>query len=178
MAIQFAISLALLSGSILITQQLKYISKKDLGFDHENILVINHASDLKNQIKSFRDELQDLSGVVNASISMDMPGRGSWEDFFMREGSDIKLAISQLKIDPFFFPTMKLRTVAGRSFEKHRTADVYNAIINETTAKLWDGPRMRPLESNLFTMKWNQTRPLLVLWTTFIFSPFTRIFVL
>ncbi|NND32712.1 MAG: hypothetical protein HKN76_08990, partial [Saprospiraceae bacterium] len=136
-AVQFAISLTLLSGSFLVAKQLKFLTKKDLGFDRDNILIVNHAGDLGDQIKSFRDEIRALPYVVNASITMDMPGRGSWEDIFMREGSDIKLAISQLKIDPYFFPTMQLKTIAGRAFSEDRTTDIHHAIINETTARLW-----------------------------------------
>ena len=134
---QFAISLALLSGSLFITKQLKYLSQKNLGFDRENVLVINHAEKLNSQLTSFRDELAKGPSIVQAAVTMDMPGRGSWEDLFKREGSTTKLAISQVKIDPHFFPTMDLQLAAGRAFELDRTIDHHHVVINETTARLF-----------------------------------------
>jgi len=135
---QFTISIALMAGTVLIYQQLEYIENKNLGFEHENVLVINHAEKLGNQIKSFRDEALELPEVRYASLAMDMPGRGAWEDFYTREGSNTRLSISQNKIDEYFFPAMNFSLVAGRTFEKGRGADKDGLIINETTARLFD----------------------------------------
>ena len=76
--LQFTIAIALMSGTVLIYQQLTYLNKKDLGFNEENILVINHAEKLGSQLKSFRDEIVALPGVSQASLSMDVPARGRW----------------------------------------------------------------------------------------------------
>lgn len=135
---QFTISIALMAGTVLIHQQLNFVENKSLGFDHENILVINNAEKLGNQIKSFRDEALELPEVRYASLAMDMPGRGAWEDFYTREGSNTRLSISQNKIDEYFFPAMNFSLVAGRTFEKGRGADKDGLIINETTARLFD----------------------------------------
>ena len=79
---QFTISIALMSGTVLIFQQLNYLNRKNLGFNEENIIVVNHAEKLGEQLKSFKGEVQKLPGVTLASIAMDMPGRGMWEDIF------------------------------------------------------------------------------------------------
>ncbi|MEZ5041755.1 MAG: ABC transporter permease [Saprospiraceae bacterium] len=134
---QFTISIALMAGTLLIHQQLQFLNKKDLGFNEENIIVINHAEKLGNKLPSFRNEIKDIPGVVNASLAMDMPGRGTFEDIFSREGSDLKLPISQNKIDEYYFETMGLSLSAGRAFEKNRPSDKNGLIINETTAKLF-----------------------------------------
>lgn len=135
---QFAISIALMAGTMLIYQQIQFLNKKNLGFNEENILVINHAEKLGAQLTSFRNEIQQFTGVRNATLAMDMPGRGRWEDIYEREGSNIKLPISQIKIDENFFPTMGLSLAAGRAFGKGRPADRNGLIINETTARLFE----------------------------------------
>jgi len=135
--VQFTISIALMAGTFLIYQQLNFLNDKDLGFNEENILVINNAEKLGDQITSFRDEVANLPNVVGASMAMDMPGRGMYEDIYMREGSDIKLPISQNKIDDRYFSMMGFSLVAGREFDKTRPADKDGLIINETTAKLF-----------------------------------------
>ncbi|MBK8507018.1 MAG: ABC transporter permease [Saprospiraceae bacterium] len=135
---QFAISLALLSGGLLITRQLTYLTHKDLGFDRENVLILNNAEQLNDQLASFRSEVANMPGVLHASVAMDIPGSMNYEDIFMSEGSDIKLAISQIKIDPYFFPTLNLKLRSGRQFQIDNQGDVNHVIINETTARLFD----------------------------------------
>jgi len=127
-----------MAGTLLVFQQLQFLSNKNLGFDKENILVINDAEQLGDQIETFRNELFAFPNISNAAVAMDMPGRGSWEDIYMREGSDIKLPISQIKIDEHFFPTMGFELKRGRAFDAQRSSDRDGLIINETTAHLFD----------------------------------------
>ena len=134
---QFTISIALLAGTVLIYQQLKYMNQKNLGFEQEQILVLNNLEKLTTKVNSFKEEVKKLPEVDRAAISMEMPGRGTWEDIFGREGSDIKLPINQIKIDEDFFSTMGLSLVEGRAFEEGRPADVHSVIINETTKELF-----------------------------------------
>lgn len=133
--VQFTIAIALLSSTVIIQQQLEFLNKKNLGFDRENILVVNHAEKLGEHIKTFRDEITNQETITSASISMDMPGRGTYEDMFSAYGSDKQLAISQLKIDPSFFQTMKLRMSSGRIFEEGRPADFNTVVLNESAVR-------------------------------------------
>jgi hypothetical protein len=75
--------------------------------------------------------------VSEAALAMDMPGRGTWEDFYTTEGTNTRLSISQNKIDEFYFPAMGFSLVAGRTFEEGRGEDQSGLIINETTARLF-----------------------------------------
>lgn len=134
---QFTISIALMAGTVLIYQQLKYVENKNLGFDHENVLVINNAERLGDQIETFRDVVQQTTGVQQAAIAMDMPGRGTYEDFYTTEGSNTRLSISQNKVDEYYLPAMDFSIVAGRAFERGRGEDLEGLIINETTARLF-----------------------------------------
>ena len=38
--IQFTISIVIIIGSIIVYRQLNYVTKKDIGFDKENLIVI------------------------------------------------------------------------------------------------------------------------------------------
>lgn len=136
-SVQFTISLALLSGGLLVTKQLKYLGEKDLGFERENILVVRNAEILGDQIYSFRNQVANDAKIVDASVSMSVPGEMSFEDLFQREGSNTKLAISQVKVDPFFSATMNLKMAAGRFFLKDNEGDKNHAVINETGARLF-----------------------------------------
>ena len=136
--VQFSISIGLIICTFIVYQQLNYFSQKNLGFDQENIVVINNAEKLGGQLESFRNELAGRQGVINASIAMEMIGRGTYEDVFSNESGDIRLPIAQLKIDDHFFSTMGLELVAGRSFSEDRPSDAQAVIINETAMKLFN----------------------------------------
>ncbi|MBL0745272.1 ABC transporter permease [Chryseolinea lacunae] len=133
--LQFTISITLMVATLVVFDQLDYFQSTSLGYEHDNILILNNAEKLGDQLKSFRDEVSGYPGVQEASASMDM--RTSYEDIFMREGDNLKLPITQMKIDEHFFATTKLQLAAGRTFEENRPSDVNAVIINETTAKLY-----------------------------------------
>jgi putative ABC transport system permease protein len=136
--VQFVISITLIAGTLVVYQQLSFMRQKNLGFDKENILVINNVEKLGDQLESFRNEVAGYPGVARAAVTMDVPGRGMYEDIFTREGSDAKLPISQIKIDDHFFKLMNFELVKGRSFEEDRPSDHNAVIINETTARLFN----------------------------------------
>jgi putative ABC transport system permease protein len=120
--------------TLVVFQQLQFFQSKSVGFDRENLLVIDYADKLGNQLESFREEVSRIPGVINASLSMDI--RGRLEDLYVPEGSDRKLSISHYKIDEHFFETTKISLVEGRAFDKNRPADKNAIIITETTCKL------------------------------------------
>jgi putative ABC transport system permease protein len=130
---QFTISIALMAGTLIIFSQLEFFRNQDLGLSTDNVLIIDHAEKLGTQLESFREELRQVPGVEDASISMDF--RGGYEDIFTRESDDRKVTLDQCKIDEQFFNTMKLSLVAGRSFDASSPSDRNAAIINENAAR-------------------------------------------
>ncbi|MEQ9412505.1 MAG: FtsX-like permease family protein, partial [Cyclobacteriaceae bacterium] len=135
--VQFVVSIVFIIATIVVQQQLALFQSANLGFNKENILVINNADKLTDHVKSFRDEIGTLPGVINASVGMTVPGSGSYEDIFMREGADIQLSISQSKIDEHYFETMGLSLVAGRTFDINNPGDRTKVIPNETAVRLF-----------------------------------------
>lgn len=131
---QFTISIVLMVATLIVFQQLRFYQNKDIGFDKENLLIINHADKLRNHLESFREEISHIPGVINASLSSDI--RDAFEDMFMREGDGSKLSISVYKADEHFFETTKMTLISGRSFEKERPADKNAVVLTETACKL------------------------------------------
>ncbi|HSP87496.1 MAG TPA: ABC transporter permease, partial [Ignavibacteriaceae bacterium] len=71
--VQFAVSITLFIGTILVYNQLQYISNKNLGFNKDQIIVVKKTDDIAIQrpgvIKSFINDLKTLPGVIDASNS-------------------------------------------------------------------------------------------------------------
>lgn len=133
---QFTISIALMAATLIVFKQLEFFQSQSVGFEKENLIVINNAEKLGKQLESFRDEISGYPGVTTATLSMDI--RGGFEDIYMREGDQKKLSISAYKVDEHFFETTKLTLASGRTFDANRPSDVDAVIINETTCKFFE----------------------------------------
>lgn len=133
--LQFVITLVFISATLLVDRQLSFFKEKDLGFDSENILVIDHAEKLGAHLESFADAVRGESKVVSAAIGMDIPGRGAFEDIFQREGSETKYPISLMKMDEHFLKTLKIQLVAGRDYDELISGNS-GVIINETCSRV------------------------------------------
>jgi putative ABC transport system permease protein len=136
--VQFAISITLLIGTVLVMQQMNFIRSTNLGFDKTNTLLINYAERLGTHIESFRNEVSTLPGVTSASIAMDAPRGGTYQDIYSAQGTTIKLPVNAVKIDDHYFKAMGFQLITGRAFDaEHNAADKHAYMINETAAKLF-----------------------------------------
>jgi putative ABC transport system permease protein len=133
---QFTISIALLAVTIVVFTQLNFMRDADLGFNRENVLIVQGMDRLGTQIESFRNEVAGFPGVKSATAAMCAPTGQSLEDVFEREGTDYKVSIAIVKIDEHYFDAMDLQITAGRRFDVNRPSDTEGVILNETTVRL------------------------------------------
>lgn len=137
---QFAISIFLIVGSLVIYSQLDYIHNKDIGYNRDHILIIKNTGALGNEAKIFKDEVLKLSGVQNATITGYLP-TASWRNdspLFPTSAADTKNAISTQiwSIDENYIPTLGMTMVKGRNFSKDFPTDSSAIVVNEAFAKL------------------------------------------
>lgn len=130
---QFTISIALMASTLIVFQQLSYFQSRDVGINKDNLIVVNYADKLGEQIESFRNEVATYAGVDNAAVSMDI--RGGFEDIYTREGDDRKVSISSYKADEHFLNTTGIELLAGRGFDANRPSDQNAVVITETTSR-------------------------------------------
>ena len=74
-------------GTFVIYNQLKYIQNKNLGFDKEQVIVINKTDDIGKQMKSFKEELSNNSLVTSVSNSNGIPGDQKGDSAYRIDGS-------------------------------------------------------------------------------------------
>ncbi|UCB53385.1 MAG: ABC transporter permease [Candidatus Zixiibacteriota bacterium] len=143
---QFVISIALIIGTITIYQQIAFMKDKELGFDKEQVLVTPDVGDVTQQsIRSIKEELSGLAGVVHVAASNTVPGRGAMMTNFVPEGfsEDESQLMRIVTFDHDFVATLGLELVAGRNFSSDLATDVEeSAIINEMAAREfgWEDP--------------------------------------
>ncbi|MDN5205298.1 ABC transporter permease [Fulvivirgaceae bacterium BMA10] len=157
---QFAITLILVIGAIVIHKQLQYIQIKRLGFDKENVLLTNKRIALKgDKLSSFMNEVKQLNEVENLAVGpmpgMTMTGPVTPEGLGENEGL-VTASISY--VDFNFMTTLGIEVKQGRAFSEMLPGDSINSIIiNESAVKEfgWSdnpiGKRVSKREYNFYT---------------------------
>jgi len=133
---QFAVSILLIIGTIIMYRQIKYMLNKDVGFNKEQLIVINRAGALGTKVKSFKDAVKEIPGVINIASSAGVPGRNYSNDGYMIEGrKDETFLIQTNLIDYDYLDTYGMTLVSGRTFNESFTTDRQACLINETAVK-------------------------------------------
>ena len=135
---QFAISIALIIGTLVVYSQLDFMRSHELGFAKEQTVVIRPGSgNPRNALKTL---LQNLQGIKSVAASSAVPGGDNSQAHSKLENSRGEMQIATLdvyRVDFDFIPQYGLKVVAGRPFSKEFTSDSTKAlVINEATAKL------------------------------------------
>lgn len=143
--LQFAISLFLIAVTIVIFSQLRFIQKKNPGFDPSQVIfsyspmTMNQRPDFNEKLLTFRNKVKDIPGVLNFCTSSSIPGR----DFLLHsenvsragEDPDRKNYYQILNIDYGYLETLGLTLVAGRNFIKDEKFPGEEVIINQQAAE-------------------------------------------
>ncbi|RDB05351.1 ABC transporter permease [Runella aurantiaca] len=138
---QFVTSMVLVIGTIIVYQQLNYIQTKKLGFDKDQVLIINGTGALATNAEVFKNEIAQIAGVKSASFAGFLPVAGSSrnDNTFSKEAvMDMKNGFNMQvwRVDYEYVPTLGMEIIKGRNFSKSFGSDSSAVIINETTAKL------------------------------------------
>jgi putative ABC transport system permease protein len=133
---QFALSIVLISMTLLVITQMRFVQNRDLGFDEKNVVVIERAFALDARGDAFKQELLTIPGVLQASGSSTVIQGGFYFGAFYKSEKDteVKTIPYNMVIDQDFIETMGLEITAGRGFSKEFN-DENNIIINEATIR-------------------------------------------
>ena len=136
---QFAISIALIIGTIIVYLQMHYMHSKDLGFNKEQVLVVDTHGDGAKE--AFKTAIEDIPRVREATMSSTVPGgspKGAYSEIQNKQG-DMQVANLDLYyVDYDYLKEYDMKVVAGRAFSRDFGSDTSQAMmINEAAAKLF-----------------------------------------
>lgn len=132
---QFAVSIFLIAGTLIVRDQMNFIKNKDLGYNEEGILVIERAGQLDNQQQAFMDELRKLPSVEAVGGSGALPVNQFFGIQFMPSGASEVLTVNAMQMDDHYLNTMAMEIIEGRGFSESFN-DSLALVINERTASL------------------------------------------
>ncbi len=133
---QFTISVALISASILVKDQLQFLQNRDLGFDQERVLVIPHLEWMKDGGKLFSERVVNEGLFEKAAISNSVPPRSWDQDNFtpLNSTKTTELPVTIISAEAEFVDVLGLPIIAGRSFFESGDGDANKVLINEECA--------------------------------------------
>lgn len=112
---QFSISIILISATLVVYDQLEFIRNKTLGFDKENVIVINHNSGAV-QAKTLQDQFLRIPGVKQVGFSNTVPGGYFYGTMYKKPGSEEAYTPKGMQMNDEYAATMGLKVVQGRLF--------------------------------------------------------------
>jgi putative ABC transport system permease protein len=135
---QFTTTIIILLGTVVVNRQLTYMQKKDLGFDKENVLVIDRSDVLGQQIDAFKEEITAHSNILSASNTTHIPSGGYWGNAHWIEGrgNDDIYTIPMYRTSYDFDKVLGIELIEGRFFNRDMPTDSSAVIVNEAALKV------------------------------------------
>ena len=136
--LQFTLASLLIIATYTIYAQFNLLTKTDLGYDDDNLVIINKNSLKRTDAAVFKNELLKNPNIVGVSVK----NAGEW-------GTGTKNAVGSTvyfageTVDENYLPLLKIPLIAGRNFSTAFPADsAQSIIVNESfvNAANWKNP--------------------------------------
>jgi len=132
---QFAISIILIVSTIVITKQMIYIKKKELGFDKEHLVYIDLLGDLKTRYDTVKNELLRNPNINSVTVATSLPNNASnnaggldWEG----KPADVRGSLNFISVEKDYFDTVGIEFIEGKTFKTIPSNSMLREfIINE-----------------------------------------------
>ena len=138
---QFFASVALISGTIIVYEQLQFMRNKDLGINIHQTLVLEGPGITDSlydlNLESFKTEALRISGIESMTAGTNVPGNEIfWTNGIRRisGGPEASTQTYIVGIDADYIPSFQLEIVNGRNFENESLADREGVLINRVLA--------------------------------------------
>ncbi|MBX3255498.1 MAG: ABC transporter permease [Chitinophagaceae bacterium] len=142
--VQFAASVVLIAGTIIVYSQLSYMRSQPLGVNIQQTLVLEGAGSVRdsayrNVFQPFKEAVKLLPGIKNITASTSVMGKeNTWSNAVARSNASNASAVNIdfLGADYDFIPTYEMKIIAGRNFSGDFPSDSNAAILNETAVRM------------------------------------------
>lgn len=138
---QFTISVTMIVATIVVTQQQNFIRNKDVGFDKNNLLVINDLDTVvSNHINSFKEELLRNTSILGVSSSQQALGVGNGKivSRIEQNGEMQEVGINLIGCDFDYLQLLGVELDEGRFFDTKFGTDSTKAfLVNQTAERVY-----------------------------------------
>lgn len=139
---QFSISIVIIVGLFTINKQLRFIQNKDLGFQKEQVIIIEGTYNLgtAEDIEGFKDEMIGYDSFQSGTVSSFLPvsGFGLDDRAYWPENDtptqNNTVSMQSWGVDEDYIVTLGMEILEGRNFDEERATDRNSVILNEAAA--------------------------------------------
>jgi putative ABC transport system permease protein len=157
--LQFTVSIALISGTIIVWQQIQYAKNRPIGYTREGLIMIRKSSlDYWGKFEVLKNELKASGGIAEIAESSS-PATEVWynNSGFNWKGKDPNQHddFATMSVTHEYGRTMGWNFILGRDFSRDFTTDSSAVVLNETAMRLiglkdpineeitWDGKKFK-----------------------------------
>ena len=136
---QFFITTLLIVGTAVIYRQLQFMQNKKLGYNKEQVIVLNDAYALDNNIQAFKQRMLQDPSVSSATVTgfLPVPSSRNTSSYFRGRtpSQENTILLSNWFVDFDYIETMGMEIIKGRDFDESLKTDSTAVIINEELAR-------------------------------------------
>ncbi|MBU1099743.1 MAG: ABC transporter permease [Bacteroidetes bacterium] len=151
---QFATSIILIVGTIVVYTQLQYIQNKKVGYDKDQVVLIKDTW-LMDNVNGFKEELKQHPNIINTTASSFLPIESNRSStVFFKEGEVLTSETTSIqiwRIDVDYVSTLGMEIVKGRNFSEEFASDSNAIMITESCVKQY-GLGENPIGKRLGTI--------------------------
>ncbi len=139
--VQFTVSIALIIGTLVVFQQIKFAKERPLGYEQSNLIFTRNTENLHQSFEAIRTELKSLGLIEEMAQSSDPPTRGGSTttgiDWDGRDKSQ-SLEVPFFSVSQDYGKTINWEIMEGRDFSSDFDDEEKTFVINEAAAKLFE----------------------------------------
>ena len=134
---QFILSFFLIIASYVVSDQHTYMRTAKMGFDKDNLVVIQLRGELSRNLESTKQQFLNHSNIISGTMGYGLPGEAYAGDGVIDKATNKDVGSSLLTVDQDYIKTLGMEVIAGRDFSKDILSDEKHAfIVSEQAAKL------------------------------------------
>nr|WP_255552105.1 FtsX-like permease family protein [Roseivirga sp. E12] len=150
LGVQLVAAIVMVSGSLIINGQIRFLKQKDLGFKQENLVIID-LSNYENRSELLKTSFSQAAGVTSVAAVSNVPGgQFNQHPIYTEENPSLTIDAAEAFIDDDAMEVLGIELVAGRMLDETMAADSAGVsfLINESAAR--DLNLENPVGKNLF----------------------------
>jgi putative ABC transport system permease protein len=136
--LQFGFSILLIIGTIVIYQQIQLVKARDLGYDQENLIMIDFNSEVEKNFRPLKLELLSsgvVEGVVRANSAITEINSNNFVGW-PGKPDELKVIFTTIATDYDWSKTMGIKVLEGRDFSEEFKSDSSAIVVNKAAVKL------------------------------------------
>ncbi len=136
--VQFGLAIAMMVSTLIVVQQLSFMKESDIGFDKDQMLLVNMNNEANEKFETIKKELQKQSMIRGVTASGQRLGNNFHQGGFkvMADTGVMSITPSNINVDYDYLNVYGIAMKEGRGFSKDNPTKNGSAfIINESLAK-------------------------------------------